>query len=104
MANLFTISPYVLDTAGATDLAVPVAGARLKIAKLRWDNSAAAAAADAIIVTDSAGNVLWTFTFVAGNLAVSVQESDFYPPLDVAGLKLPTMTRGKLYVYIVPGG
>lgn len=105
MANDFTSNPFILDTAGAGDLLVPTAGARLRIQKLLWVVGTGGVAGDNISVTDSAGKEKWAsfHTVTAATTAEEDTESDFYPPLDILGLKLPTMTRGKLYVYLVLG-
>jgi hypothetical protein len=106
MANDFTSNPFILDTAGATDLLVPTAGARIQVSKLRWVVGTGGAANDTISVTDSAGKEKWSsfHTVTAATTAEEDTESDFFPAIDMLGLKLPTMTRGKLYVYLDIGG
>lgn len=102
MANDFTSNPFVIDTAGATDLAVPVAGAKIYITKLRWVVGTAGVAGDNISVTNSAGKEIWAkFNSVTSNATFEEDaEENFIPPLPVKGLKVPTMSRGKLYVYV----
>lgn len=105
MANDFSNNPFVLDTAGATDLLVPTAGAPIRVAKFRWVVGTGGVAGDNISVTNSAGKEVWAAfdTVTAATTAEEDKESDFYPPLEMKGLKLPTMSRGKLYVYLNPG-
>jgi len=105
MANDFSSNPFVIDTPGATDLLVPTAGARLAITKLRWVVGTGGVAGDNISVTNSAGKEIWSKfdTVTAATTYEEDAESDFIPPLVTKGLKVPTMSRGKLYVYLAPG-
>lgn len=106
MANDLTSNPFILDTAAGTDLLVPTAGARIQVSKFRWVVGTGGVAGDSISVTDSAGKEKWAsfHTVTAATTSEEDSESDFFPPLEMKGLKLPTMARGKLYVYLDLGG
>lgn len=106
MANDFTSNPFIIDTPGATDLLVPVAGAKISITKLRWVVGTGGVAGDNVSVTNSAGKEIWAKfnTVTAATSFEEDAEENFIPPLPVKGLKVPTMSRGKLYVYVRLGG
>lgn len=90
----------------AYSLAVPTPGAKLYITKVRWNVGTGGAANDTLKLTDAAGKVKWEsfHTVTAATTFEEDVESDFIPPLPCLGLNLPTMTRGKLFVYLRPGG
>lgn len=97
MANNFSIPKLmVLDTAAGTD--VLAANAPVKIKSIRWAPGAAVTA-DAVVLTDSAGNSIYEHTIVT-SLAVNAGAPHvFEPALLVKGLKLPTISRGKLFIH-----
>jgi hypothetical protein len=98
MANDLTSNPLILDTAAAGD--VLSANAPAKIKKLRWVVLTGGVAADTCVLTDSAGKVIWECAN-QGALANFNLETDFGSAgHKVRGLKLPTIARGKLYVYV----
>ena len=97
MSNIILNNPWVLDTAAAS---VITSGSGV-IQALFWDIGAAGAAGDAISLTDEAGAVKYAFTLPADDAPVQPQQ--FPTGLFTGGLILPTLARGKLYVYWQPG-
>jgi hypothetical protein len=96
MANTRTDNRLVLDTAGAGDI---IAASQIcHIMGIAWDN-AAAVTADAAILTDTAGVRVWSFT-ITTSLAVGTCGVSFSRPVVSVGLKMPTLTRGVLFVYL----
>jgi hypothetical protein len=96
MANDFSNNPMILDTAGGADLIG--LNASIRIRKIRWTAASGGVAADSAVLTNSAGKVLWE-QFNSTAAAQFGYETDFYEPLRALGLKIPTLARGKVYVY-----
>jgi hypothetical protein len=96
VANDITGNPLIIDTAGAGD--VLAASQPIKVQGFAWDN-AAAVTADACVVTDTAGRNLWSHT-ITTSLSVGQGAVSLPQPMLVKGIKVPTLTRGKLYIYL----
>jgi len=95
MANDLSNNPLIIDTPGAGD--VLAASAPITVQSIRWDPGAAGAQGDQCIVTDSAGRQVFAYTIRTGTLVGDWQE---YPQgLRMKGLKVPTLARGKAYIY-----
>ena len=91
MANSYNnVNPYILDT--VTDSMSP-AGEFHAITLIRWVSGSLA---DAVSVQDAAGNVKWSATGVG---ASCTDQSAFNPPLEMNGIKIPTLGIGKVYIY-----
>jgi hypothetical protein len=86
----------ILDTAGGGDLVG--ANSAVKIRKIRWTCPTAGVAADSAVLTNSAGKTIWE-QFNSTAAAQFHYVEDFNPPLRVLGLKIPTLARGKVYIY-----
>ena len=91
MANNVAGNPWILDAAAT------ITTDTVRVAKLRW-SAEAAAAGDNVVVSDSAGRVVWEAVATGTNNTV---ES---PNLagnsgDIRGFVLTTINSGKLYVY-----
>jgi hypothetical protein len=99
MANDVTQNPLVIDSAGAGD--VLAASQRADIIGFWWDN-AAAVTADAVSVTDTAGKKIWSASIVT-SLSAGPAGYSLPNPLRVKGVKVPTLTRGTLYIYLAGG-
>lgn len=99
MANNFNIPKLmVLDTAGAGD--VIGASAPVKIKSIRW-SPGAAVTGDAVVLTDTAGNSIYEHTITTSLGVNAGAPAIFEPALKVLGLKLPTLSRGKLFIHTV---
>jgi hypothetical protein len=87
----------------AYSLAVPTQGARILISKLKWKCGTGGIAGDNLSLRDAAGKEKWAsfHTVTAATTSEEDVESDFWPPLESKGLKLVTISRGKLYVHLV---
>lgn len=92
MANQITGNPWEIDTASATAV---TADTKL-IAGFYWDVGTSGAADDALVVTDTLGNVKWASHATAKNDGPGIT---FAEGLVCAGIKVTTMTHGKLYIY-----
>ena len=100
MANSLNQNPLVLDTAAAT----AVLSGPLNVTKIRWvDYNNDIADGDQAVVQDAAGVAVWEArctTVGAGTTTPPGGESDFAPGFRVKGLLVPTLTHGKLYIYL----
>jgi len=76
------------------------------LTKIRWRVGTGGVAGDNVSLTDAAGKVKWASFHTVSNANTFEEdtESDFIPPLPVNGLNLPTITRGKLFVYLRTAG
>lgn len=99
-AALISGDPPLVGATG--DLLVPTAGAPIKVSKFRWVVGTGGVAGDTLRVTDSANKVKWEKfnTVTAATTAEEDAEASFFPPLALSGLRLPAISRGKLYVYL----
>jgi hypothetical protein len=86
----------VVDAVNAADIIG--ASAPAKIQAIQWDCGAAGAAGDRVVLTDSAGNSIFEATMLT-SLSSAPPMVNFPKPLRVKGLKLPTMTHGKIFIY-----
>lgn len=91
MANVYTGYPYILDT--VTDTAVSPSGEFHEVYQVRWTSGSLA---DAISLQDAAGNVKWSTT---GTIANATDQTQFNPPIQFNGIKIPTLGSGKVYIY-----
>lgn len=93
MANDLTNNPWVIDTASATALTAM----RARVTTIRWVG--ATDAGHTAVITNAAGKVIW-----AGNAGSADHSEDAQTPgyrtrgLDTAGLVVPTLGSGKLYI------
>ncbi len=93
MSNDITVNPIVIDTAAAGTITTNT----FKIYKIRWV-STSSTAGDNAEVQNAAGTVKWEgLSDTATNY---VDESTFDPPLIMAGLIVPTLDDGTLYIYV----
>lgn len=88
MANVTNKSPLVIDTADST-----ITAASLKIAGVRWVG--ATAAAHVALLTNTAGDTVWTAKAAAAN-----DQIESAVPFRSLGLKVTTLGSGTLYVYL----
>ena len=94
MANDTAGNPYIIDT--VTDTAIIAAGTWFKLYAIRW---VSASAADAVAVQDAAGIAKWA-SIAADIYNVEAQTFPDDAPLVFNGLKVPTLTAGKVYLYV----
>lgn len=92
MANSFADNPFVIDTVSAVS-AVAV-GSFLEVYKILW---ASGSTADTAIVQDAAGVLKWSST---NPLVGTNVESSFNPPLVMNGVLVPTLTSGRIFMYV----
>lgn len=95
MANSFADDPFILDTATASAAGVLATGVFIDVYAFRWTSGSLA---DAISITDAAGNVKWSST---GTVANNVDQTifDANRPMRMNGLTVATIGSGKVYVY-----
>ena len=100
MSNVLTGNPLVLDTAAAA----AVLSGPLNITKIRWvDYNNDIADGDQAVVQDAAANSVWEArctTVGAGTTTPPGAESNFVPAFRTSGLLVPTLTHGKIYIYL----
>ncbi len=104
MANAFSGNVWLIDTAAST--AIAPSTAKVIIRALRWVIAASGAAADRCVVQDGAGNAITEF------INLGVGNTPVYTYYDTGivemphsanqfnGFLVPTLTHGKLYVYL----
>ena len=88
MANNFTANPWVVDTVMATPITQ-----NLKISNIIWTEQIAAG--DQLVIQDQAGNVILDIKASSANIVQTLGNFQW-----VNGLKVTTLTSGKLYIYI----
>lgn len=89
MANDLTKNPWIVDTASATNLTDD----KMRLRSIRWTG---ATAGNAATVADGAGRTIWSSLAEGPNIP---QVKDFPERgLDVAGLRVPTLASGTLYL------
>ncbi len=93
MSNDITINPIKIDTAAAGVITTNT----FKLYKIRWI-SASSTAGDNVLVQNAASTVKWEGLSEAAT--TDVDESTFDPPLIMAGLIVPTLDDGTLYLYV----
>ena len=98
MANNVNINPIVVDTAAGAD--VIGASQVAKIQAIYWDGGASIATGDRCVVTDSAGNSIFESTVVTSLSGPGFIDMPFQP-ITVKGIKVPTLTHGKVFIYLV---
>jgi hypothetical protein len=98
MANNTNINPIVVDTAAGAD--VLAASQPVKIQAIYWDGGASIATGDRCVVTDTAGNSIFESTVVTSLSSPGYVEMPFQP-ISVKGIKVPTLTHGKVFIYLV---
>jgi len=93
MANVLTTNPIKLDTPAATVLITRL----LFVIGIVWDQGASGADDDQAIITDKNTNAFWSQTIQTGSLV----PQPFTPsnPVPLAGLIIPTLTHGTVYIY-----
>jgi hypothetical protein len=96
MSNDVSQNPLVIDTGGASDILS--ASQRADVVGFWWDNGAAVTA-DTCVVTDTAGKFIWSQT-ITTSLATGPGGLSLPRPLKVKGIKVTTLSRGKLYIYL----
>jgi hypothetical protein len=89
MSNDVTMSPLIIDTAGASDLML---NKNICIERIRWVG--ATTAGHTAVVQNGAGRVIWAGHAKANN---DVDDSDVNQWF--TGLIVPTLASGKLYIY-----
>lgn len=92
MANTFGTLIWVIDTASAT----PVSMSFVNISALKWI-SVSGSLGDQAVIQDGGGNPIWEGVcsgpdFDTGIFTLGGQRT-------VQGIKVPTLTSGKLYIY-----
>ena len=86
----------VVDAVNAADMVG--ANAPVKIQAIQWDCGASGVSGDRVVLTDTAGNSIFESTMLT-SLSSAPPAVSFMKPLRVKGLKLPTMSHGKLFIY-----
>lgn len=89
MANVLTVNPMKIDTAGATALL----SSKLYPQSIRWVG--ATTAGHQAIVQDKDGNVMWK-SVASGSNYVEGEQLDLAKPWD--GLLVPTLGSGELFI------
>jgi len=95
MANAFRHHVWIIDTASATNL-VNAAEGLIAFDSVRWVVQAAGVATDRAEIADGDGNVIWEAVNEGGTAQFEVES---FSPVMVRGLRVPTLDRGKLYLY-----
>lgn len=92
MANDITGNPLVLDTVSAASLTTKT----FVVHAVRWVG--ATTAGHTVSVQNSAGNVIWASEASGANYV----EGEHFDkkPLVFAGLKIPTLASGIVYLYV----
>lgn len=90
MANDTTSNPWVLDTAAE------IATEQVMVESMEWVPNAAA---NDLIVKDSAGNIKWDVDAIAGGTP-GKEVTPWNKPLRMIGFDLDTIDGGTLYVYL----
>jgi len=95
MSNSYNGTPpqWVIDTASATAITTDV----VRLAKIEWVPGASALQGDECKVTDAAGNAIHFDMFATGAYQ-DVFDSTFPRWYNSQGLKVPTLTHGKVYI------
>jgi hypothetical protein len=94
MANDLTGNPLVVDTAAVltTD--------PKRLQKMRWHPNDAN---NDCVVQHADGSALWpirSITTSANNESAGIEEIDFNPAFPARGIKVASLTGGKLYIYL----
>ena len=89
-ANDFSISPWVLDTAGA---GVVMSG-NIKVGCVRWVG--ATTAGHQAILRNDAGKIVWEEVAAGSNFSTS----ECVPLFFEGGLRVTTLGSGKVYLYV----
>lgn len=95
MANDLTDNPWIIDTAATLD----AGSGEMRIAHVKWINPSGQAD-DACVIQNGAGTrVFWESVYPGGNFDADIS----FPErgIRVRGLKVSTLSRGRLYVYFV---
>ena len=87
----------VVDAVNAADMIGANAPARIQA--IVWDCGASGVSGDRVVLTDSAGNSIFEATMLT-SLASAPPSVSLVKPLRVRGLKLPTMSHGKILIYV----
>ena len=91
MANAYGLKTWKLDTAGT------ISSDRIRVSKMRWIPNAAG---DDLLVSNSAGEVIWEITNALAGGVAGAEEVDFGDGHDIDGFVLTTLGGGVLYVWI----
>lgn len=92
MSNNVAGNPFIIDTATNTAIFTN----KFQLLAVQWVSGSIA---DVVSVQDSAGNVKWE---VIQDVTNKTQAMAFPDELDLNfnGLKVPTLTTGKVYLYV----
>lgn len=94
MANNLDIEHvWVIDTAAATNIVEDF----VRIAGVRWVVRSAGVATDRCEIANGLGEVMWEAVNEAGAAQFQVESGH---PLYLKGLRVPTLARGLLYIYL----
>lgn len=89
MANTFNVNPWVIDTVMATSSSAnPVL-----VRNIIWTDQVAAG--DQLIIVDASGNVIIDIKASVANVVQALGNMGW-----VSGLKVTTLTSGKVYIYV----
>ena len=85
------LNPIVVVAASGT----AIRSDQFNIWKIRWVNGTAAG--HALLIQDAAGQAKFGSVAAGANY---VESETFDPPLQLTGLKVPTLGSGTLYIYV----
>lgn len=95
MANDLTDNPWIIDTAATLDSGT----AGLRISHIKWVNPSGVAG-DACVIQNGAGTrVTWEAVCPGGNFDADIDFGE--RGLATRGIKVSTLSRGRLYLYFV---
>lgn len=89
MANSFQVNPWVVDTVMAT----PAAPNPVLVRNIIWTDQVAAG--DQLIIQDSNGNVIIDIKASVANVVQTLGNFGW-----VSGIRVTTLTSGKVYIYV----
>jgi len=97
MSNVITGNPIICDTAAAT----VVVSTPFRVSTIKWTVDAGATDNDTVVLQDKLGVVKYEeiLTIVTSGLT-QAPPITFDPPLLFNGLICPTLSGGKVYIYL----
>ena len=97
MANVITGNPIIIDTAAAT----VVVSTPFLVSTIKWTVDNGATDNDTVVLQDKLGVVKYEeiLTLVTSG-TLQAQPITFNPPLLFNGLICPTLSGGKVYIYL----
>lgn len=97
MANAITGNPIILDTAAST----VVVSTPFLVSAIKWTVDAGATDNDTVVLQDKKGIVKYEeILTVVTSGSTQAPPINFVPPLLFDGLICPTLSGGKVYIYL----